>query len=145
MSLPTPGPVPGSQRLDLLDALRGFALAGVLLANLDAFSLYFFLPREAALALPTAAIDRWLDAANGMLVSGKFITLFSIMFGIGFALQMQRMGEGGRWRRRNRRSRRRWRRSPATIRRRCCAATPGSRTGGHSRTGAWRWRFQDAC
>ncbi|HVI57953.1 MAG TPA: DUF418 domain-containing protein [Luteimonas sp.] len=98
MTLPTPGPVPGSQRLDLLDALRGFALAGVLLANLDAFSLYFFLPREAALALPTAAIDRWLDPANGMLVSGKFITLFSIMFGIGFALQMQRMGEGGRWR-----------------------------------------------
>ena len=92
------GPVPGTQRLDLLDALRGFALAGVLLANLDAFSLYAFLPREAALALPTAPIDRWLDPFYGMLVAGKFITLFSIMFGIGFALQMLRMGEGGRWR-----------------------------------------------
>jgi len=98
MNIATPGPVPGSQRLDLLDALRGFALAGVLLANLDAFSLYFFLPREAALALPTVSIDRWLDPFYGMLVAGKFITLFSIMFGIGFALQMQRMGEGGRWR-----------------------------------------------
>jgi uncharacterized protein len=98
MNIATPGPVPGSQRLDVLDALRGFALAGVLLANLDAFSLYFFLPTDAALALPTVAVDRWLDPANGMLVSGKFITLFSIMFGIGFALQMQRMGDGGPWR-----------------------------------------------
>jgi uncharacterized protein len=33
-----------------------------------------------------------------VFVSGKFITLFSVMFGIGFALQVQRMGEGGRWR-----------------------------------------------
>ena len=95
MNLPPPGPVPGSQRLHLLDALRGFALAGVLLANLEAFSLYFFLPPEAAVALPTFAIDRWLDPASALLSSGKFISLFSIMFGIGFALQMQRIGERG--------------------------------------------------
>jgi uncharacterized protein len=94
-----PGPTPGSQRLDLLDALRGFALAGVLLANLVAFSLYFFLSHDAAVALPTFPVDRWLDAAIGILVSGKFVTLFSIMFGIGFALQMQRSARGGGWRR----------------------------------------------
>jgi uncharacterized protein len=94
-----PGPVPGPQRLDLLDALRGFALAGVLLANLEAFSLYFFLSPDAAAALPTLAADRWLAAASDLLVSGKFITLFSIMFGIGFSLQMQRIGQadGRRW------------------------------------------------
>ena len=99
MNLPPPGPVPGSQRLDLLDALRGFALAGVLLANLEGFSLYLFLSPDGAAALPTIAIDRWLDPASALLIGGKFISLFSIMFGIGFALQMQRIGERGgrRW------------------------------------------------
>ena len=99
MSISPPGPVPGSQRLELLDALRGFALAGVLLANLETFTLYFFLSPDAAAALPTLAADRWLAAASGLLVSAKFITLFSIMFGIGFALLMQRIGQAGgrRW------------------------------------------------
>ena len=78
------------QRLDLLDALRGFALAGVLLANLVAFSLYAFLPSEGMAALPTAGVDRLLDPALSALISGKFFTLFSLMFGVGFAMQMQR-------------------------------------------------------
>ena len=90
MSIDLPGPTLGSQRLDLLDALRGFALSGVLMANLVAFSSYFFLSGEASAALPTAAVDRLLDPAIGILVSGKFISLFSLLFGVGFALQMQR-------------------------------------------------------
>lgn len=83
-------PVAAAQRLELLDALRGFALAGVLLANLVALSLYAFLPAEQMRALPTAGIDRLLDPALGALVSGRFITLFSVLFGVGFAMQMQR-------------------------------------------------------
>src|SRR3546814_853287 len=96
--IPT-GPVPGSQRLELLDALRGFALAGVLVANLEAFSLYYFLSPAGAVAPPTLAADRWLAPAIDLLVSAKFVTLFSIMFGIGFALLMQRIGQSGgrRW------------------------------------------------
>src|SRR3546814_10627848 len=96
--IPT-GPVPGSQRLELLDALRGFALAGVLVANLEAFSLYYFLSPAGAAAPPTFAADRWLAPAIDLLVSAKFIPLFSIMFGIGFALLMQRLGQSGgrRW------------------------------------------------
>lgn len=76
--------------MELLDALRGFALAGVLLANLVAFSLYAFLPSDLMAVLPTARWDRLLDPALGTLVSGKFFTLFSLMFGVGFAMQMQR-------------------------------------------------------
>ncbi|MDN5782710.1 MAG: DUF418 domain-containing protein, partial [Luteimonas sp.] len=88
-----------SQRLDLLDALRGFALAGVLIANLEAFSLFYFLPAHDAPVLATLAVDRWLEPLGQLLWSGKFISLFSIMFGIGFALQMQRIGASGgkRW------------------------------------------------
>src|SRR3546814_7971695 len=99
MALSPTGPVPGSQRLELLDALRGFALAGVLVANHEAFSLYYFLSPAGAVAPPTLASDRWLAPAIELLVSAKFITLFSIMFGIGFALLMQRIGQSGgrRW------------------------------------------------
>src|SRR3546814_20899613 len=64
--------------------------SGVLVANLEAFSLYYFLSPAGAAAPPTFAADRWLAPAIDPLVSAKFITLFSIMFGIGFALLMQR-------------------------------------------------------
>ena len=83
-------PTDAAQRLGLLDALRGFALAGVLLANLVALSLYAYLPGEQMTALATDRIDRLLNPAIGALVSGKFITLFSLLFGVGFAMQMQR-------------------------------------------------------
>jgi uncharacterized protein len=86
-------PTATGQRLVLLDGLRGFALAGVLLANLTAFSLYFFLPRDAVLALPWPLWNRVLDPLLSVFVSSKFITLFSLMFGVGFALQMQRRGD----------------------------------------------------
>ncbi len=79
-----------TERLDLLDALRGFALAGVWLANLVAFSLYAFLPSQSMAALATADVDRLLDPALTVLVSGKFFPLFSLLFGVGFSLQMQR-------------------------------------------------------
>lgn len=90
MAIAPSQPTEPSQRLDLLDALRGFALAGVLLANLGGFSLYLFLPGEGKAALATAGVDRLLDPTLSALVSGKFLTLFSLLFGVGFALQMQR-------------------------------------------------------
>lgn len=83
-------PVAASQRIELLDALRGFALAGVLLANLVALSLYMYLPGGQMTVLATAAADRLLEPALGALVSGKFITVFSLLFGVGFAMQMRR-------------------------------------------------------
>src|SRR3546814_4327111 len=65
----------------------------------EACTLYYFLAPAGAGAPPTFAADRWLAPAIDLLVSAKFITLFSIMFGIGFALLMQRIGQSGgrRW------------------------------------------------
>lgn len=83
---------PVARRSELLDSLRGFALAGVLFANLTTFTLYFFLPEAARSQLPTLALDRWLSPFYYTFVSGKFITLFSLLFGVGFMLQMQRSG-----------------------------------------------------
>jgi len=83
-------PAAGVRRLELLDALRGFALFGVLMVNLRSFSLFEFLTPAARAALPTAAWDRVVDMAMELLVDARSITLFSLLFGVGFAMQMNR-------------------------------------------------------
>lgn len=87
---PTAAPVADAQRHEVLDALRGLALFGVLLVNLRDFSLYALMPDADRAALPTAAWDRVLDVAMAALVDVKSATLFAMLFGVGFALQMQR-------------------------------------------------------
>ncbi|MET1163006.1 MAG: DUF418 domain-containing protein [Pseudoxanthomonas sp.] len=84
------GPTAAGERLELIDALRGFALAGVLLVNLDSFSLYAFLDGVARAALPTAGFDLRVDAIKSLLVDEKAVTVFSMLFGLGFALQLER-------------------------------------------------------
>ncbi|MFT3763841.1 MAG: DUF418 domain-containing protein [Pseudoxanthomonas sp.] len=87
-------PVSERERLPLLDALRGFALAGVLLANLREFSLFSLIDDVQRAALPTAALDHWLGPLLDALVGGKAMTLFALLFGVGFALQLQRGADG---------------------------------------------------
>ncbi|MEM9386885.1 MAG: DUF418 domain-containing protein [Pseudomonadota bacterium] len=79
---------PQANRSSLLDALRGFALIGVLLANLRMLSLYDLLPSAQKQALPTAAVDRVINELMSMFVNGTSITLFTLLFGVGFSLQM---------------------------------------------------------
>ena len=51
------GPVTERQRYIILDALRGFALLGIAIANFPEFSLWTFLSEEATAAMPTAQVD----------------------------------------------------------------------------------------
>ena len=98
-------PTPASDRFAILDVLRGFALLGVLLANMATHSGYFFLSGEQQQALSTASADAVIVWMLHFLVEGKFYSLFSLLFGIGFALQMKRSNDmqtsfSGRYRRR---------------------------------------------
>ena len=90
MSYSSVSPAPVPDRHELLDALRGFALFGVLLVNLRSLSLYEFLSAEAREALPSAGIDALLSPLLAALVDGTSVTLFSLLFGVGFAIQSQR-------------------------------------------------------
>ena len=83
-------PAEGAQRLELLDALRGFALAGVLLVNLRDLSLFGFLTEEARAELPTAGWDHFLAILIAAFVEKKALTIFTLLFGIGFAMQAER-------------------------------------------------------
>ncbi|HEX8537380.1 MAG TPA: DUF418 domain-containing protein, partial [Cystobacter sp.] len=86
-------PIDTSERLVLLDVLRGFALGGVFVSNVFTwFTGRAFLPR-AQLETPLAAAPWWdVLAIQGVaaLVNGRFITLFSFLFGLGFSVQLLR-------------------------------------------------------
>ena len=88
-------PVQGSERIDALDVLRGFALLGILLMNIEAMVG----PLNGALSGIDPALggaDRWADALVYYFVQGKFYPLFSLLFGMGFAVMMQRAADAGR-------------------------------------------------
>ena len=80
------GPTVGRERYVVLDALRGLALLGIALANFPEFGLWTFLSNEEQSFLPTATADHIVRFLQYMLVDGKFYTIFSLLFGIGFAL-----------------------------------------------------------
>lgn len=88
-------PVASSQRHIFLDALRGFALLGVCLANYPEFSLYTFQPESVVEAMPTASTDRVVKFLQYLLIDGKFYTLFSLLFGIGFSIIISHAAERG--------------------------------------------------
>ncbi|MBK6728586.1 MAG: DUF418 domain-containing protein [Xanthomonadales bacterium] len=87
-------PVAEAQRLDVLDVLRGFALIGILLMNIEWFNRAI-----AVLTMGDMGL-RDLDHGAGFLVKvfveGKFYKLFSLLFGMGFAVMLLRAEEAGR-------------------------------------------------
>ena len=88
------GPV--RDRIELLDALRGFALLGILLVNIRAWSGWFTLsdPERAVLA-GGADSAMWFTLLVAAVLEGKFYTIFSFLFGLGFALQLSRLQSRG--------------------------------------------------
>lgn len=87
-------PVRTSERIDMLDAIRGFALFGILLMNLEAFNGPIM---QAISGIdPTLhGLDRIADAFIYIFVQGKFWTLFSLLFGIGFAIMYDSAARSG--------------------------------------------------
>ncbi|MEM7156816.1 MAG: DUF418 domain-containing protein [Myxococcota bacterium] len=75
-----------SERIDALDALRGFALAGIVLGNVMWFSGYAVTGPEQRALFAAPAIDGVVEHSLHVLVDGKFYGLFSLIFGAGFAL-----------------------------------------------------------
>lgn len=81
-------PVKESERILLLDFLRGFAVLGILLVNIE----YFANPMQIIIIPPT--ITNTLDNIATMLIrflaEGKFYSIFSFLFGYGFSIMMFR-------------------------------------------------------
>ena len=88
-------PVKASERHVILDALRGFALLGICFANFPEFSLYTFQKPEITEAMPTAEIDKVIRFLQYLFVDGKFYTIFSLLFGIGFSIIISNAAKKG--------------------------------------------------
>ncbi|MCI0348402.1 MAG: DUF418 domain-containing protein [Acidobacteriales bacterium] len=88
-------PVAPGERIELLDVLRGFALFGVLAANLVWVATDFAVTPEQMAKLSTAKWDTAATYFNRFFIEWKFYTLFSFLFGLGFAVQMSRVAERG--------------------------------------------------
>lgn len=90
-----PNPIQDQQRIVSLDVLRGFALLGILLMNIQSFAM-----PGAAYINPTAFGD--LQGANlivwqvsHLLADQKFMSLFSMLFGVGVLVFSERLETKG--------------------------------------------------
>jgi uncharacterized protein len=73
-------PISSTERIELLDALRGIALLGIFLINFN--SDYLAPPRSLA--------DKVVALATEFFIDGSFYPIFAFLFGVGFAIQLQR-------------------------------------------------------
>jgi len=88
-------PISLTERSDILDILRGFALLGVLLDNVFGFTGWGFLNQASRESLSTWPADGILGMCEQVFINGKFYSLFSLLFGIGFSIILLRNEQRG--------------------------------------------------
>lgn len=88
-------PVRANERIELLDVLRGLALLGIFLMNVEYFS-DSLLDVGSGIGAGLTGADWLADAFVYVFVRGKFWTLFSLLFGMGFAVMLARAQAAGR-------------------------------------------------
>ncbi len=89
------GPIENRNRADVLDALRGFALLGIFISHIPDFSGHSFMTPIEQAALDRFGLDGAVATLQDFLIRGKFYSLFSLLFGIGFAIQLESAGRRG--------------------------------------------------
>jgi uncharacterized protein len=87
---PKAAPVTLSERIPSIDVLRGFAVLGILIMNIQSFSMI-----GAAYFNPTAygdlsGVNWWTWLLCHIFADQKFMTIFSILFGAGIVLMTGR-------------------------------------------------------
>ncbi|MFS0752206.1 DUF418 domain-containing protein [Oceanobacillus sp. 1P07AA] len=85
-------PIKDSQRLSWIDAARGFAIFGIFMVNIGAFSAPYFLYGGETEAW-TSKMDTVILFIIDVFFQASFYTLFSILFGFGIQLQKERLVE----------------------------------------------------
>jgi len=84
-----------SQRIVALDVLRGVAVLGILIMNIQSYSMI-----DAAYINPTAygdltGLNRWMWMLSHIFGDQKFMTIFSLLFGAGIVLMANRIEAKG--------------------------------------------------
>jgi len=90
----TVGPVSVTERILFIDVLRGMALFGILAANMRAFVAPLDVYGNIQIVFHSRA-DILGQAFVDLFFQGKFISIFSFLFGMGFAIQLSRADARG--------------------------------------------------
>ena len=82
-------------RIEVLDVLRGFALLGIFLMNIEYFNRPF---QEFGEGIPATTVgwDYTVARLTEIFVTGKFWVLFSMLFGMGFVVMQTQAALNGR-------------------------------------------------
>lgn len=91
----TPTPVSHfapSQRIPLLDSMRAICLLGILLVNIQTYTLFEFISPKEAAALHWDDLSTFLPEKFllDIFVRGQFYTIYSFLFGLGFYLMLEK-------------------------------------------------------
>lgn len=87
-------PTQTSEREIFMDVLRGFAILGIFIANLNGFSWYSENLKNDSPFL-VSGLDHQMGFIHHLFIEGKFYSIFSLLFGWGIALQFKRASEKG--------------------------------------------------
>lgn len=91
----TLNPISASERIHILDILRGFAVFGILVVNIIGLASPDYLPGHPISPTPPA-YDHLAENFILYAADGKFFTIFSFLFGLGFSVQLNRAQAKGR-------------------------------------------------
>ena len=94
MATVTKSSAPG-QRITVIDAFRGFALAGIVLIHFVERYVAGPLPESASELFSPGILDGVVNVVLFLFVRGKFFALFSLLFGLSFYIQMERGASRG--------------------------------------------------
>lgn len=89
-----PAPIEQSRRTPSVDVLRGFALLGVVIANLISF-FTFVMPETVIKQATSGPVNHYYEWLFTVFIDNKFITLFSLLFGYGFGILIERAKSNG--------------------------------------------------
>jgi uncharacterized protein len=90
------GPISPSDRIECIDVLRGIALLGVLAINVVMEFRVSIFEQFLHVREPANPVDRAVEAVLTMAVELKAFALFSLLFGIGLAIQFEHLSASPR-------------------------------------------------
>lgn len=83
-----------SDRVQVIDSLRGFSLIGIIVAH--SAGQYIAGPTPPNHNILLGPVDEFIGTVGAYLTFGKFFTIFSFLFGLSFAIQMDRAAQANR-------------------------------------------------
>jgi uncharacterized protein len=82
-----------AKRINVIDALRGFALLGVILIHM--LQYFGYTPGNLPEAARFPMFDKLIQLLANHVIAGRFINIFSFLFGLSFFIQMDRASKKG--------------------------------------------------